>query len=1498
MTLIKGQLNAMKPIGLKEGSKTNIISQNVHLKHLPNYDSIQYVNIYENVDLEFIITKEQQVKSSFILKKAKDLDKIKWKFESNLKLSINDYGELIFKDSDNHIVISESEPIFFQFNNQFVGEYKILKSHYSEEKAIYQNIVSFDLNLDKNLKNAYINPNNPLIIDPDYNWFSTYLNGSDANIAYASISDKYGNVYLTGTTLSNNKGYDKFILTENVLQNEFSTIPSTFVLKMVRGSTIQWSTLFDGENTTPSGIVIDSEYRPIIMGLTKEIDGNFKTQIPLNTSCDSEPNIEESPFVTKFSFDGSSLEFSTLICPINNMEITLRSITYDFNNDFLFIVGENKDIFPDFPNLEQKCENVNTHQSFLLKMPASGTEINGVVCPNDDLIFIKILYNENFLYIVGSKKVAVDERGSYVGYIARYDHDLNKDGDNTISGDTVNSASQLYLFSIDIISLSQIYAIGFSKNTDYVTSDQSLQKNCTGTVTTCNIIFRINKKNLNVEYSAFVGVLTDGGFFEDYLTQGLIIKVASNNYIIFSSWNLDLESNYKSVNYSDNILPTDTDLLSIIVYDVQESQIHFKFDLLAKKITEIFLYQESPGNITVIVNPKQGFYISPNAICPTRQVDPDEETIGIFSIFYECEKGYYIEKDGCKKCGIGTYSDETTQTDCKKCEEGTYSDEYGLSTCKLCPASMINNEVGLDHCLGCESGTYQQYPGKTFCSPCAVGTYANGTGNALCSECQPGTYTDEEGSFECSPCPAGEFSNEFGAVTCSVCGGGTYQDNEGQASCKQCPPGTYGIEEGMQKCNQCQAGYYSHLSGQSECSPCDQGYFASESGSDICSKCPYDTYQSQTGSVECISCPENSVTFFKGRTAITACVCDIGFIGNSESGCTICPPGGVCDVEDLQYPKANYGYWHSSEEPNEFIKCTIPEACPGGDVENCNSDLGYTGNTCAECLDEYYKFEGSCQSCPQNDGARFFLIFLVLFVFMMLMFVLAKKARAYFGSFTIAFFFLQILGIMHDMGVEWPSNLQTTFKIGFAFNFSVDFLAMECQFQLTYWQKWYLIMLSPFVFFVMMIVIYIVVWNHSQFVQRVGTKFINCLPSLFTEPSKKETNKILYPFLRVLYPFTKILTNGFSQEERKSFINNFINAYTVLLSLIYLSLCYSILEVFDCTKQSNGVYTLNSEQHITCYDSSYYKHLASIIIFGLVYIIGTPIFLGWLMFHYSKKLTDKLFDEKFGLLCSRYKKEYFYWELVIMIRKLFIVVFQIYLKEFTNLQLILCIIVLLASLIAQTILNPYLAKRHNHLEFALLSISIILLFGGTIFNTGQFSYSSSERDTLSMVMVLLIIFSILLMLTIILFEVRHRFRVVSGKDSDETIVNKSIYSGKRIIELLQKKEISFSRLLLWLGFIDKTQRKHALKFYIRLSEIMDFLNVSNENFVGNLNGKKDHTKLIWKEHLAPLFTKWYQTQSSISHKVYFDLLMQDFFQKTIQSHMNQSKKNSMFNNKN
>jgi F0F1-type ATP synthase membrane subunit b/b' len=131
----------------------------------------------------------------------------------------------------------------------------------------------------------------------------------------------------------------------------------------------------------------------------------------------------------------------------------------------------------------------------------------------------------------------------------------------------------------------------------------------------------------------------------------------------------------------------------------------------------------------------------------------------------------------------------------------------------------------------------------------------------------------------------------------------------------------------------------------------------------------------------------------------------------------------------------------------------------------------------------------------------------------------------------------------------------------------------------------------------------------------------------------------------------------------------------ILLFLVYPSLCNVLLSMFKC-REIEDKHWLVADLNLECYTSEWTNN-AVLAIFGIIFFpLGVPIGCYLILSRNQHKLfTDPKFSERFGFLYGRYEEDYWFWEIVEMLRKFCLCGVIMFVKSGSMLQLCVSIVV-------------------------------------------------------------------------------------------------------------------------------------------------------------------------------------------------------------------------------
>jgi hypothetical protein len=181
-----------------------------------------------------------------------------------------------------------------------------------------------------------------------------------------------------------------------------------------------------------------------------------------------------------------------------------------------------------------------------------------------------------------------------------------------------------------------------------------------------------------------------------------------------------------------------------------------------------------------------------------------------------------------------------------------------------------------------------------------------------------------------------------------------------------------------------------------------------------------------------------------------------------------------------------------------------------------------------------------------------------------------------------------------------------------------------------------------------------------------------------------------------------------------------IATLVLIIFVIHPSLSKMMFSMFSCQKIMPGEFWLASDLSLLCWSSSHVRYMLMVSVPSItVWIFGLPTVCLFLL--YKKKavlLTDSKAQLKFSFLYKGYHAEWYFWEFVILYRKVAVVCASVFLSTISiTVQALSVLAVLLISLFFQLQVRPFLNPQFNRLELKSFLVSAVTIYSGLFYQT-------------------------------------------------------------------------------------------------------------------------------------------------------------------------------------
>ncbi|TNV88176.1 hypothetical protein FGO68_gene8013 [Halteria grandinella] len=475
---------------------------------------------------------------------------------------------------------------------------------------------------------------------------------------------------------------------------------------------------------------------------------------------------------------------------------------------------------------------------------------------------------------------------------------------------------------------------------------------------------------------------------------------------------------------------------------------------------------------------------------------------------------------------------------------------------------------------------------------------------------------------------------------------------------------------------------------------------------------------------------------------------------------------GECLGGNLLYPKA--GYWRSSKYSENMIGCRNDEACLGRNPPYDNPlgacGEGYQGILCSDCEVGYSRTGSSykCSKCPSTDTnvLRLLGLFVLLIVGLVMLIrsnlQSASKEKNYMTVFfRIIMNHFQLLTLTASFDLEWPSQLQSFFSAAKPVSeVSTQFLSVDCfldqrksnlnQGMLStlfdpdqnyifriFFQKLIILGFSPF----MVVVASFIVWNciFSYHDWKNKNSIANPLVddsarvAILPEDTNGASLTTHAPVLVKKETFGASMKQSFTVKKEQDLFaekikkdkkqGRIIATIIIVLFLVHPTITATMFNAFSC-QNIDGTERLYEDLQVICYQSShkiiaYSVGLPSLFIWGL----GIPTYGLILVYRNRKELAKFEIKEKYGFLYNGYRNpQAYFWEFIIMYRKIVIIFIQVFLAQSGKIvQALAILLFLILCLSATAVKQPFANLPLNSLESISLMSSAITVYCGLFY---------------------------------------------------------------------------------------------------------------------------------------------------------------------------------------
>ncbi len=423
---------------------------------VPNYAKAGFSNVYPGVDVVYY-GNEGGLEYDFVVSPAANPSQIKLRFAGAKSVKVLPNGELTLTMGGGSL--RWRSPVAYQDLN---GKRNYVKAEYSVQ---HNNYVCFRVG-------AY-DTSKPLIIDPKL-LYSTYLGGSNEDVAYGIAVDSAGSAYITGTTYSAD-----FPTTAGSFQSKDANGSDVFVAKLSPdGKSLLYSTYIGGgANESGNAILVDSAGNAYIAGQT------YSSNFPVtNNAFQGSLQGGADAFLTVLSANGQALVYSTYLG--GSLDDSATCIALGSANSIYVGGWANSTNFPTTAGAFRAAHSGGAYDGFVVKFaslgdsPSYATYLGGAGADQINGIAVDSAGNA---YVTGTTSsgnfpvTAKALRTVFSGYPSAFVSKISNAGDSLVYSTYLNATGWVLGSGIAVDSSGSAYITGAAYALDYLTTDDAFQ---------------------------------------------------------------------------------------------------------------------------------------------------------------------------------------------------------------------------------------------------------------------------------------------------------------------------------------------------------------------------------------------------------------------------------------------------------------------------------------------------------------------------------------------------------------------------------------------------------------------------------------------------------------------------------------------------------------------------------------------------------------------------------------------------------------------------------------------------------------------------------------------------------------------------------------------------------------------------------------------------------------------------------------------------------------
>lgn len=412
--------------------------------------------------------------------------------------------------------------------------------------------------------------------------------------------------------------------------------------------------------------------------------------------------------------------------------------------------------------------------------------------------------------------------------------------------------------------------------------------------------------------------------------------------------------------------------------------------------------------------------------------------------------------------------------------------------------------------------------------------------------------------------------------------------------------------------------------------------------------------------------------------------------------CTACPKGAICYGNYTMVPEQ--GYWRADIFSPTFFSCDNFDACIGSPASNISLQglcaTGYTGNLCATCEKDYsLSGKNNCSKCPSlfvNCVITSLVALLALFFLAIAIFIAIRSAARPNSELAIYVKILmnytQMMIIAASLNMRWPSYtssfLNAQIMVG---NAAEQVFSVDCLLQKVY----------------------------SEQLLFVKVTITSILP-------------VALMALGVLTWLLIAICKPISLFKEK-----LVSTFVMILFILHTTITKTEFSVFPCKELKPDQLWLERDLNQRCWSPQHIRFIQTVALPSIVvWVAGLPMVCLLYIHRRRIALHSPSVQMQYSFLYKGYQRSRYFWEFVILYRKIALVMALVFLASFSPaIQAQTILAILLFSVIFQIYIQPFNIAIMNTLEAKSILASAITIYCGLYYESAALGINYTDSPT-------------------------------------------------------------------------------------------------------------------------------------------------------------------------